>query len=297
MRTPDAAKASLPKDHHAGPTVARMLLGAQLRQLREKAGIAREVAGDEIRASPSKMSRLELGRTSFKLRDVNDLLNLYGVHDDADRATLIALAKQANTPGWWHAYGDAVPAWFEPYLGMEQAARLIRYFEIEFVPGLLQTQDYARVALRIARPDATETEIDLQLALRMRRQRLLHQPDPPHLWAIIDEAVLRRLVGGPETMRRQVWHMIELCKLRHVTIQVLPFSAGGHSTAGGTITLLRFPEGHIPDVVYLEQLNSALYLDKPAETLPYWNVFNSLATKAEDPGASCEIMRRLLNEL
>lgn len=274
-----------------------MLLGAQLRQLREKAGISREAAGDEIRASASKMSRLELGRTSFKLRDVNDLLRLYGVRDDADRATLIALAKQANTPGWWHAYGDAVPAWFEPYLGMEQTARLIRNFEIEFVPGLLQTQDYARAAIQIARPDATETEINLQLALRMRRQRFLHQPEPPHLWAIIDEAVLRRPVGGAETMRRQVWHMIELCKLRHVTIQVLPFSAGGHPTAGGTITLLRFPEGHIPDVVYLEQLNSALYLDKPAETLPYWNVFNSLATEAEDPDASRKIMRRLISEL
>jgi transcriptional regulator with XRE-family HTH domain len=274
-----------------------MLLGAQLRQLRESAGISRESAADEIRASVSKMSRLELGRTSFKLRDANDLLSLYGVRDDADRATLITLAKQANTPGWWHAYGDLVPSWFEPYLGLEQAARLIRCFEIEFVPGLLQTQDYARAAIRIAHPGATQTEINLQLALRMRRQQLLHQADPPHLWAIIDEAVLRRPVGGTETMRRQIRHMIELCQLHHVTIQVLPFSAGGHPAAGGAVTLLRFPEGRIPDVVYLEQLNSALYLDKPPETLPYWNAFNSLATEAEDPVASRETMRRRLTEL
>jgi hypothetical protein len=274
-----------------------MLLGAQLRRMREKAGITREEAGDVIRASGSKICRLELGRTGFKLRDVNDLLSLYGVHDDADRATPIALAQQANTPDWWRAYGDVVPSRLEPYLGIEQAARLIRCFEIQFVPGLLQTQDYARTVIRLAHSDATQTESNLRLALGMRRQELLHQPDPPHLWVIIDEAVLRRPIGGAETMRGQIRHMIELCQLRHVTIQVLPFSAGGHPAAGGAVTLLRFAEGNLPDVVYLEQLNSAVYLDKPADTLPYWNVFNSLATEAQDPVASTETMRRRLNEL
>jgi len=277
--------------------MARMLLGAQLRRMREKAGITREEAGDVIRASGSKISRLELGRTGFKLRDVNDLLSIYGVHNDADRATLIALAQQANTPGWWRAYSDVVPSWFEPYLGMEQAARLIRCFELQFIPGLLQTQDYARTVIRLADSDATETEINLRVELRMRRQELLHQPDPPCLWAIIDEAVLRRPVGGAETMHRQIRHMIELSRLRHVTIQVLPFSAGGHLIPGGAVTLLRFAEGHLPDVVYLEQLSSAVYLGKPAGTLPYWNVFNSLATEAHDPVASTETMRRQLNEL
>ena len=282
---------------HVGPTVARMLLGAQLRQMREKAGITCEEAGDVIRASGSKISRLELGRTGFKLRDVNDLLSLYGVHDDADRATPVALARQANTPGWWRAYDEVVPSWFEPYLGMEQAARLIRCIEIQFVPGLLQTQDYARTIIRLAHSDATKTEINLRLALRMRRQELLYRPDPPHLWAIIDEAVLRRPIGDAETMRAQIRHMIELCQLRHVTIQVLPFSAGLHPAASGATTLLRFAEGHLPDVVYLEQFNGAVYLDKPADTLPYWNVFNSLATDAQDPVASTEIMRCRLNEL
>jgi hypothetical protein len=228
---------------------------------------------------------------------VNDLLSIYGVHDDADRATLIALAQQANTPGWWRAYGDVVPSWFEPYLGMEQAARLIRCFETQFIPALLQTQDYARTVIRLAHPDATKTEIGLRLALRMRRQELLHQPDPPCLWAVIDEAVLRRPAGDAETMRGQIRHMIELCRLRHVTIQVLPFSAGGHLAPGGAVTLLRFAEGRLPDVVYLEQLSSAAYLDKPARTLPYWNVFNALATEAQDPVASTEIMRRQLHEL
>jgi transcriptional regulator with XRE-family HTH domain len=274
-----------------------MLLGAQLRRMREQAGITREEAGAVIRSSVSKISRLELGRTGFKLRDVNDLLSLYGVHDDADRATPIALAQQANTPGWWHAYGDVVPSWIGPYLGMEQAARLIRCFEIRYVPGLLQTREYARAVIRLAHSEAAETEINLRLALRRRRQELLHQPDPPQLWAIIDEGVLRRPVGDSETMRGQIGHMIELCQLRHVTIQVLPFSAGGHPAAGGAVTLLRFAEGYLPDVVYLEQLNSAVYIDKPADTLPYWTVFNSLATEAQDPVASIETMRRRLNEL
>lgn len=282
---------------HVGPTAARMLLGAQLRRMRESAGISREEAGGVIRASGSKLSRLELGRTGFKLRDVNDLLSLYGVHDDADRATFVALAREANTPGWWRTYGEVVPAWFEPYLGMEQAARLIRCFDTQFVPSLLQTKDYARTLIRLAHSEATQNEINLRLVLRMRRQELLHQPDPPQLWAIIDEAVLRRPVGGTDILRGQIRHMIELCQLPHVTVQVLPFSAGGHPAAGGAVTVLRFAEGDLPDVVYLEQLSNAVYLDKPADTLPYRNVFDSLAAEAQDPVASTETMRRRLDEL
>jgi hypothetical protein len=276
---------------HPGPTVARMLLGAQLRRLREEAGITCEDAGETIRASGSKISRLELGRTGFKIRDVTDILTLYGVHDEADRATLTALARQANVPGWWRPYSDVIPTWFEPYLGMEQAASVIRCFEIQFVPGLLQTEGYARAVMRLD-ADATETEIKLRLALRMRRQQLVHQPAPPHLWAVIDEAVLRRPMGGDEIMREQIRHLIELSRLPHVTIQVMPFSAGGHSAAGGPITLLRFAQGRLPDAVYLEQLDSAVYRDKPSDSLHYWNVLNSLATEAADPAASTQIMRR-----
>lgn len=282
---------------HVGPTVARMLLGAQLRRMRENAGITREEAGDVIRASGSKISRLELGRTGFKLRDVYDLLSLYGVHDDADRATAVALAQQANTPNWWRNYGDVVPSWFEPYLGMEQAARLIRCFDIQFVPSLLQTRDYARAVIRLGLAAAAQAEVSPRLVLRMRRQEILHRPDPPQLWAVIDESVLRRSIGGVETMRGQILHMIELCQLRHVTIQVLPFTAGGRPAGGGAVTLLRFAEENLPDVVYLEHLSSAVYLDKPAETLPYWNAFNTLAADAQDPAASIETMRARLNEL
>jgi len=282
---------------HVGPTVARMLLGAQLRRMRENAGITREEAGDVIRASGSKISRLELGRTGFKLRDVYDLLSLYGVHDDGDRATSIALAQQANTPSWWRSYGDVLPAWFEPYLGMEQAARLIRCFDIQFVPSLLQTRDYARAVIRLAHSDAAQAETNQRLVLRMRRQEMLDQPAPPQLWAIIDESVLRRSIGGAETMRGQIRHLIELSQRRHVTIQVLPFTAGGRPAGSGAVTLLRFAAENLPDVVYLELLSSAVYLDKSAETLPYRKVFNALAADAQDPVASTETLRARLNEL
>jgi len=282
---------------HVGPTVARMLLGAQLRRMRENAGITREEAGDVIRASGSKISRLELGRTGFKLRDVYDLLSLYGVHDDGDRATSIALAQQANTPSWWRSYGDVLPAWLEPYLGMEQAARLIRCFDIQFVPSLLQTRDYARAVIRLAHSDAAQAETNQRLVLRMRRQEMLDQPAPPQLWAIIDESVLRRSIGGAETMRGQIRHLIELSQRRHVTIQVLPFTAGGRPAGSGAVTLLRFAAENLPDVVYLELLSSAVYLDKSAETLPYRKVFNALAADAQDPVASTETLRARLNEL
>jgi transcriptional regulator with XRE-family HTH domain len=279
---------------HAGPTVARMLLGAQLRRLREEAGITREHAGETIRASGSKISRLELGRTGFKIRDVTDLLTLYGVSDEADRVILTALARHANVPGWWRLYGDVIPPWFEPYLGMEQGASVIRCFEIQFVPGLLQTESYARAVMRLDAA-ATETEINLRLAVRMRRQQLVHWPGAPHLWAVIDEAVLSRPMGGAEIMREQIQHLIELSRLPHVTIQIVPFSAGGHPAAGGPITLLRFGQGCLPDVVYLEQLDSAIYLDKPSDSVRYWNVLNSLATEAAHPAASIQMMRRLLD--
>jgi hypothetical protein len=290
--SPSPEEAGVLDYRQAGPTVVRMLLGAQLRRLRETAGITRDAAGIAIRSSGSKMSRLELGRTGFKHRDVADLLTLYGVHDDAERATLLGLARQANQAGWWHPYGDVVPAWFEPYLGLEQAASVIRTYEVQFIPGLLQTPDYARA---VARLDGTisEAEAEQRVTLRMHRQHVLDRASPPHVWAMIDEAALRRPIGGRAAMRAQVEHLVTMSRHSHITIQVMPFSAGGHAAAGGPVTLLRFPEGLLPDVVYLEQLGSAVYLSKPADTLHYWNVLNSLATEAQPPERSTETLRRL----
>jgi transcriptional regulator with XRE-family HTH domain len=277
----------------AGPTVVRMLLGARLRRLRQSAGITRDNAGQAIRASGSKISRLELGRTGFKQRDVSDLLTLYGVSDDdAERAILLGLARQANDAGWWHGFNDILPAWFEPYLGLEQAASIIRSYEVAFIPGLLQTPEYARAVIRLM-DGVSEAEADQRVALRVQRQQLLHRPNPPRLWVVIDETALRRPIGGRTAMLEQVDHLVQMSRLPNVTVQVMPFSAGGHAAAGGQVTMLRFPEELLPDVVYQEQMDSAVYLNKPADTVHHWNVLNRVATEALPPDASVAKLRRL----
>lgn len=279
----------------AGPTVLRMAVGARLRRLREACGISREDAGEAIRASHSKISRLELGRVGFKQRDVVDLLTLYGVHDDAERASVLDLARQANTPAWWNDYGDVVPSWFEGYLGLEQGASVIRTYQVQFVPGLLQTADYARAVIRLGHHTATEAEIDRRVELRMRRQQILRRaPRPAKLWAALDEAVLHRPVGSPAAMRAQLQHLIAMADHPNVTIQVLPFSVGGHAAAGGPVTLLRFREAALPDVVYLEQLVSAVHPDRPEDVNRYSHVMDQVAVQAEEPRTSTETLHRLL---
>ena len=294
--TPGPDDAGVLGYRQAGPTVVRMLLGARLRRLRKAAGITRDHAGATIRASGTKISRLELGRTGFKPRDVTDLLTLYGLSDDAERTILLGLATQANAAGWWHSYSDILPAWFEPYLGLEQAASVIRGYEVQFIPGLLQTPDYARAVIRLS-DGISEADAEQRVTLRMHRQQVLHRATPPHVWAVIDEAALRRPIGGRAVMRAQVEHLVQISRRSHVTIQVMPFSAGGHAAAGGPVTLLRFPEGLLPDVVYSEQLDSAVYLNKAADTLHYWNVLNSLATEAQPPEQSTDTLRRFLDRI
>jgi transcriptional regulator with XRE-family HTH domain len=279
----------------AGPTATRMVLGALLRRLRESRGISREQAGEVIRASQSKISRLELGRTGFKLRDVVDLYELYGVTDQAEIATLLGLAKQANSPGWWHAYGDLVPGWFEPYLGLEQAAGIIRTYEVQFIPGLLQTPEYARAVIALGH--SREAQVERRVELRMRRQEILQRAQPPYLWVVIDEAALRRPIGGAAVMFAQLQHLIDLCDLPNVTIQLMPFHAAGHAAAGGPITLLRLPEPELPDVVYLEQLTSALYPDRREDIDYYRDIMNRLATQADPPTIAKATLHDILKEL
>jgi transcriptional regulator with XRE-family HTH domain len=280
-----------------GPTVLRILLGSQLRQLREAKGIGREEAGYAIRASDSKISRLELGRVGFKERDVSDLLTLYGVTDERDREELLSLAAQANAPGWWHRYSDVLPSWFEVYVGLEEVAARIRAYEVQFVPGLLQTEDYARAVTMLGHPDASAEEIERRVTLRMTRQRLITAEDPPHLWAVVDEAALRRPVGGGEVMREQIRHLVELTGLPNVTLQVVPFEHGGHAAAGGPFSILRFSEPDLPDVVYLEQLTSALYLEKRDDIDRYLAVMERLCVEAEPVSATPDILKRILGDL
>jgi hypothetical protein len=281
----------------SGPTVLRMLLGAHLRKLRETKGITRETAGWEIRASDSKISRLELGRVGFKERDVSDLLTLYGVTDPAERDSLLDLARRANNPGWWHRYSDLLLPWFQPYLGLESAATVIRSYEVQYVPGLLQTKDYARAVVMIAHGDAAREEIDRRVDLRMERQQVLGRPQPPQMWVVVDEAVLRRPIGGPTVMREQVAALIDQTKLPNVRIQVLPFAAGGHAALGGAFSLLRFPDQDLPDVVYVEQLTSALYLDKRDDVEEYATAMERLCIEAEPPARTTEILERILRDL
>src|SRR5690606_22910693 len=221
----------------SGPTALRILLGSQLRRLREAKGISREEAGHLIRGSESKISRMELGRVGFKERDVADLLTLYGVEDEEARASVMELVAKANEPGWWHRFNDLLPSWFQAYVGLEEAASRIRTYEVQFIPGLLQTKEYARAVITAGAAGISAHEIARRVDLRMERQRVLDKDrDGPFFWAVIDEAALRRPIGGVDVMRAQIEHLLELMRRPNITIQVIPFDYGGHSAEGGAFS-------------------------------------------------------------
>jgi transcriptional regulator with XRE-family HTH domain len=291
-----SAAGRAPADANSGPTALRIALGAQLRRLREARGITTEEAAEAIRATHSKISRLERGRSGAKQRDVADLLSLYGVTEETPREQMLMLARQAAAPGWWQQYSDVLPRWLELYVGLEEAASVIRTYEVQFVHGLMQTEDYARAVILIANADAATEEIDRRVSARMRRQKLLTQPGAPELWAVLDEAALHRPPDGPKVMRAQLEHLLQLTDLPNVTLQVAPFRAGPHAAAGGPFTILRFPEPDLPDLVYLEQLNSALYLDQPGDVTGYMTVMNQLCVQAETPAASKAMLTALLKQ-
>jgi transcriptional regulator with XRE-family HTH domain len=279
-----------------GPTIRRILLGSQLRRLRESRGISRETAGYHIRASESKISRLELGRVGFKERDVADLLSLYGVDDDAERAPLLELAREANQPGWWHSYSDVLPNWFQPFLGLEEAAALIRTYEVQFVPGLLQTEDYARAVIAQGHDGVSSELVERRLCARMSRQKVLEREHPPRLWVVVDEAALRRPIGGPKVMRAQLEHLVAAAARPNLTLQVMPFAFGGHAAEGGAFSILRFPEPDLPDVVYLEQLGGAVYLDKREDVDRYIEVMSLLSVDSSTPNRTIEIFKNIIAE-
>jgi Domain of unknown function (DUF5753) len=239
---------------------------------------------------------MELGRVGFKERDVADLLTLYGLADGTERERLLALARDANTPGWWHRFSDVLPGWFQSYLGLEAAATLIRTYEVQFIPGLLQTRAYARAVVLLGHEDASEDEIERRVDLRMARQKLLNRPDPPQLWAVVDEAALRRAIGGPAVLRAQIEALIEATELPNVGLQIISFDVGGHAAAGGAFTILRFPEDDLSDVVYLEQLTSALYLDKRDDLDIYAEAMEQLCLEAEPPARTPEVLANILTD-
>jgi transcriptional regulator with XRE-family HTH domain len=275
-----------------------MVLGAQLRRLREARGITRAAAGWAIRGSESKISRLELGRVRFKERDIADLLDLYGVTDEQQRMTCLDLVRQANTPGWQHSYGDVLPDWAEPYLALEEAACRIRALATQFVPSLLQTQDYARAVTLLRHPELPDLELQRHVDLQMTRRQLLTAEQPPELWLVVDEAVLLRPPGGDtRILRRQLEHMIELAALPGVRIQILPLRTGGSAVVSGSFTLLRFNEPDLPDVVYLEHLTGAVYLDKRDDIDHYLRVMNAVLAQADPFTTAAATLTKIVGEL
>ncbi|PZG53002.1 transcriptional regulator [Spongiactinospora gelatinilytica] len=281
----------------AGPTALRILLGSQLRRLREAKGISREEAGHLIRGSESKISRMELGRVGFKERDVSDLLTFYGVEDEGARRPVMDLVLRANEPGWWHRYNDLLPSWFQAYVGLEEAASRIRTYEVQFIPGLLQTKEYARAVITAGAATIGPHEIARRVDLRMERQRVLETDGGPFFWAVIDEAALRRPIGGADVMRAQLEHLLELMRQPNITIQVMPFSFGGHSAEGGAFSVLRFADSELPDVVYVEQLASALYLDKREDVDRYSEVMERLCAVSTTPEETVEILVKVMKEI
>jgi DNA-binding XRE family transcriptional regulator len=281
----------------AGPTVQRMLVGARLRRLRTELGLSRDEAAQAIRASEWKIHRLENGQVGFKDRDIIDLLARYQVTDPAEVADFLTLAREANTPGWWQRYGDVLPSWFRTYVDLEQAATLIRTYEGQFVPGLLQTDDYMRAVVRGAHLEESGEEVGRRVRLRLARQMLLTRQGPPRLWAVVDEAALRRPVGGPEVMRGQLERLIEATKLPNVTLQILPFASGAHAAMGSAFSILRFADREIPDIVYLEHLTNAVYLDRRNEVERYLDAMELLCVDSEPPARTVELLERILREL
>jgi transcriptional regulator with XRE-family HTH domain len=278
-----------------GPTVLRIALGAQLRRLRERRGITAETAGHAIHVSHAKISQMELGRVSLKEHDVADLLTLYGVTTAEKRETFLALARGANEPGWWHRYSDILPEWFEMYLGLEQACAVIRTYEPQLVPGLLQTPECARAVIQLGHSTESADDIERRIRLRIARQEIITQHGAPNLWAVIDEAALWRL-DGRSAMRAQIKHLIEIAELPNVTLQAIPFYAGGHAAVGGPFTILRFSEPDLPDIVYLEQLTSALYLDKNEDVQHYLVIMDRLCVQAKSPTETIRFLNSTLKE-
>ncbi len=280
-----------------GPTVRRMLVGARLRRLRTDKGVSREQAGVAIRASEWKIHRLENGQVGFKERDIVDLLKFYEVDDPDEVATIVNLARDANAPAWWQQFGDVLPQWFRAYVDLESAATIIRVYEGNFMPELLQTEDYMRAMIAGSVSDGSEDELDQRVALRMMRQTLLTRTDGPWLWAVVDEAALRRRVGGRKVMHAQLQRLVEVAELPSVTLQILPFSAGAHPAMASAFTILRFAEPALPDVVYVEHLTNALHLDRREDVEQYLHVMESICVRSEAPDRTIETLSTMLREV
>ncbi|MEU7582825.1 helix-turn-helix transcriptional regulator [Streptomyces sp. NPDC041068] len=275
------------------PTARRRRLAIELKKLREENGFTCSHVGKELDWSSSKVNRMETGQGRVQPSDVDALCRFYGTPDEL-RDLLKSLAKESKTKGWWHAHGDAVPSWFSVYVGLEQAAASLRSYHSEFVPGLLQTSDYASEQSR-AWVDHTTDEIQRMVDVRMRRQDLLMSRSAPDLWTVVHQSALMHVVGSRRVMADQLERMLEMAKLKNVTIQVLPFDAGAYPTTG-SFTVLGFPEQEDPDVVYREGLTDSVYLEHPTDVALYTKAFDHLRALALSPQRSGLLIKRVLEE-
>ncbi|MFJ2646502.1 helix-turn-helix domain-containing protein [Streptomyces sp. NPDC087420] len=276
------------------PTVLRMVLGKRLGALRDKARVSREAAAEILDVTPLTVRRMENSEVGLKLPYVRLLLGAYGVAA-AEAEEFVELVKAANKPGWWHRYRDALPSWFSAYVSLEDEARLIRTYEPHYVPGLLQTEDYARAVLS-AGVHRNPAELERRVALRAKRQQLLTKPDAPILWILMEEAVLRRPVGGVDVMRGQIDRLIELAARPNVTLQIMPFSIGPHLGAFGPFHLFRFDLADLPDIVYTENLTGAVYMDQRPDVAAYLEVLDNMAVRASAGDGTRDFLQGIRKE-
>jgi Domain of unknown function (DUF5753)/Helix-turn-helix domain len=278
------------------PTILRMILARQLQALREKAGMTYEQAGEAIYSSEWTIRRMERAEGGLKPLTVKSLLMAYGITDPGEIGAFLALARDASKPGWWHSYDDVLPSWFRVAVGLEESAALIRAYEPQVIPGLLQTEGYIRAITAASFPAATEEFTERTVALRQSRQQLLTRPEPPEYWIVLDETVLRRPIGGHKVMRGQLEHLIAAAGQPKVTIQVIPFAAGWHPALYGMFNIFRFPAAQLPDIVYTEALTGAYYLNKPEESARYTEALDRMCAQAASPGHTTNLLHDIMKE-
>ncbi|WP_127358638.1 helix-turn-helix domain-containing protein [Actinacidiphila soli] len=269
------------------PTVLRVVLGKRLQVLREKAGLSYEQAAQTLYVTHATIRRMEKAEVGLKIPYVEKLLTTYGVTAPQEVEAFLALAREANQPGWWHRYRDVLPEWFSAFVSLEGEAAVIRAYEPHYIPGLLQTEDYAREVLKAGRPQASCEEMERGVALRMERQSLLTRPNAPLLWVVLDETVLRRPIGDAGIMRAQIAKLVEACALPNVQLQIMPFSAGPHPAMYGPFHIFRFQVQELPDVVYTESLVGAVYFDDRDDVTAFLEALDRMCAQAA-PALSTE---------
>ncbi|WP_121750067.1 helix-turn-helix transcriptional regulator [Streptomyces sp. E2N166] len=279
-------------ERRAAATVGQVVLGRRLQELRETAGLKREEAAKVLRVAAATVRRMETAEVALKIPYVQILLTAYGVPAD-EVSAFVALAEEANEPGWWQRYHDVLPDWFSMYVSLEGAARIVRSYEPHFIPGLLQTEDYARSVLEAGTiGNAGRDAVERHVSLRMERQRLLEGADPPHLWVVMDETVLRRPVSiDGRVMRDQLDKLLELSTRDRVTLQVAEFEDGPHPGTYAPFTLFRFAEPELPDMVFTEYLTGALYLDSRAEVSAHLEVLDHMTARAASTQRTEKVLR------